>query len=175
MPSDTKRMGGPALNAAAPPERKTSRDPMRSPQSTALHPMKEDVACTANPNQISSTRLHLVEGVRASRVSHHSDTALIADTNPIADTTLIAGAPCPASHIAEIPPCTLQEETSGQNSETDGNNTNAVTSTESSETEVPGAEDTHYKELPRPPIQLPRQRPQGIHLVPYGKYGLEGL
>ena len=100
MPSDTERMGGPALNTAAPPERKTSKDPMRSLQSTAPHPKKEDAACTANPNQISSTQPCLVGGVRAPGVSHHSDTDLIADT------VLIAEAPCPAGHITEIPPHT---------------------------------------------------------------------
>ena len=35
-------------------ERKTSKDPVRSLQSTVPHPKKEDTACTANPNQISS-------------------------------------------------------------------------------------------------------------------------
>ena len=84
MSSDTKRMGGPAINAAVPLERKTSRDPVRSLQSMAPHPEKEDAAYTTNPNQISSTQLHLVESVRAPRVSHHSDTALIVDTTLIA-------------------------------------------------------------------------------------------
>ena len=107
MLSNTERMGGPALNAAAPPERKTSRDPVRSLQSTVPHPKKEDTACTANPNQISSTQLHLVKGIRAPGVSHHLDTALIADTTLIADTILIAEAPHPAGRAAEIPPCTL--------------------------------------------------------------------
>ena len=65
MLSDTERMGSPALNAAAPPERKTSKDPVRSLQSTAPHPEKEDTACTANPNQISSTWPCLVGGIRA--------------------------------------------------------------------------------------------------------------
>ena len=65
------------------------------------HPEKEDAACTANLNQISSTWPHLVGGIRAPRVSHHSDTALIADPD------LIAEAPCPASHVTEIPPHTL--------------------------------------------------------------------
>ena len=107
MLSDTKRMGSPASNTAAPPERKTSRDPMRSLQSMALHPKKEDAACTTNPNQISSTQPHLVGGIQAPRVSHHSDTALIVDPDLIADTVLIAEAPCPASHVTEIPPHTL--------------------------------------------------------------------
>ena len=71
------------------------------------HPEKEDAACTANPNQISSTRPHLVGGVWAPGVSHHSDTSLIGDPDLIADTTLIAKAPHLASHIAEIPPHTL--------------------------------------------------------------------
>ena len=101
MPSDTKRMGGPALNTTAPPERKTSRDPMRSLRSMTPHPEKEDTACTANLNQISNTWPCLVGGIRAPRVSHHLDTA------PIADTALIAEAPCPAGHITEIPPHTL--------------------------------------------------------------------
>ena len=35
MLSNTERMGSPALNATVPPERKTSRDPMRSLQSMA--------------------------------------------------------------------------------------------------------------------------------------------
>ena len=61
MPSDAKRMGDPVISTAVPPERKMSRDPMRSLQSTAPHPEKEDAACTANPNQISSSRLRLVE------------------------------------------------------------------------------------------------------------------
>ena len=116
MPSDTERMGSQALNTAAPPERKMSRDPMRSLQSMAPHPEKEDAACTANPNQTSSTQPHLVGGIWAPRVSHHSDTALIADhdlktdTTLIADpdlkadTTLIAEAPCLAGHVTEIPP-----------------------------------------------------------------------
>ena len=65
------------------------------------HLKKEDTACTKSPNQISSTWLHLVEGVQAPRVSHHSDTALIADT------TLIAEAPHPAGRVTEIPPRTL--------------------------------------------------------------------
>ena len=101
MPSYTERMGSPAISAAAPPERKTSRDPMRSLPSMAPHPKKEDTACTKSPNQISSTRLRLVEGVRAPRVSHNSDTALIVDT------ALIAEAPHLVSNAAEIPPCTL--------------------------------------------------------------------
>ena len=71
------------------------------------HPEKEDAACTANPNQISSTRLRLVKGVWASRVSHHLETTLIADTTLITDTTLIAEAPCLVSHTTEIPPRTL--------------------------------------------------------------------
>ena len=107
MPSDTKRMGSPALNTTEPPERKMSSDLVRSLQSTVLHPEKGDAACTTNLNQISSTWPHLVGGVRASGVSHYSDTALIADPNLIADTILIAEAPCPASHITEIPPHTL--------------------------------------------------------------------
>ena len=107
MLSDTERMGGLALNATAPPERKTSRDPVKSLQSTAPHPEKEDAACTTNLNQISSTRPHLVGGIWAPGVSHHSDTTLIADPDLIADTALIAKAPCPASHITEIPPHTL--------------------------------------------------------------------
>ena len=101
MPFDTERMGGPAINAAAPPERKTSRDPIRNLQSTVPHPKKENAACTTNPNQISSTQLHLEGGVQAPGVSHHSDTALIADI------TLIAEAPCLAGRITEIPPRTL--------------------------------------------------------------------
>ena len=107
MPSDTERMGGPVLNAAAPPKRKTSRDPVRSLQSMAPHPEKEDAACTANSNQISCTQLHLVEGIWAPGVSHPSDTALIGDTTLIADTALIAEAPCPAGHATEIPLRTL--------------------------------------------------------------------
>ena len=107
MLSDTERMGGPALNAAAPPKRKTSRDLMRSLQSMALQPEKEDAACTTNLSQISSTQPHLVGGVWAPGVSHYSDTALIADPDLIADTALIAKAPCPASHVAEIPSRTL--------------------------------------------------------------------
>ena len=104
MLSNTERMGSPASNAAVPPETKTSRDPMRSLQSMALHPEKEDAACTANPNQISSTRPHLVGGIWAPGVSHHLDTTLIADPDPIADSALIAKAPCLASHVTEIPP-----------------------------------------------------------------------
>ena len=73
----------------------------------APHPEKEDTACTANPNQISSTQPHLVGGIWAPRVSHHLDTALMADPNIIADTVLIAEAPHPASYITEIPPRTL--------------------------------------------------------------------
>ena len=107
MLSNTERIGSPALNAAAPPERKTSRDLVRSLQSTVPHPKKEDAACTANLNQISSTQPHLVGGIQAPGVSHHSDTALIADPNFIADTTLIAEAPHPAGHVTEIPPHTL--------------------------------------------------------------------
>ena len=79
MLSDTEKMGGPASNATAPPERKMSRDPVRSLQSMALHPEKEYTACTANLNQTSSTQARLVEGVQAPTVSHHSDTALTAD------------------------------------------------------------------------------------------------
>ena len=109
MPSDTERMGGPALNVAIPPERKMSRDPVRSLQSMEPHPEKEDTACTANPNQISSTRPHLVGGVRAPGVSHHLDTALIADLNLIADTTLIAKAPCPAGHFRDSTPHTSRK------------------------------------------------------------------
>ena len=107
MPSDTKRMGSPAINAAVPPERRTSRDPMRNHQSTAPHPKKEDAAYTSNPNQISSTQLRLGGGVQAPGVSHHSDTTLIADPNLTADTAPIAKAPCLAGHVAEIPPHTL--------------------------------------------------------------------
>ena len=73
----------------------------------ALHPEKEDTACTANLNQISSSQPCLVGGIRAPGVSHHSDTALIADPNLIADTALIAKAPRLAGHVTEIPPCTL--------------------------------------------------------------------
>ena len=72
-------MGGLASNATVPPERKMQRDPMRSLQIMALHPEKEDAACTANPNQTSSTWPCLVGGVQAPAVSHHSDTALTAD------------------------------------------------------------------------------------------------
>ena len=111
------------------------------------HLKKEDAACTANPNQISSTRPCLVGGIWAPRVSHHLDITLIADPNLIADTALIAEAPCPASHVTEITPPT-QEDTSGQNSETNGSNTYAVASTENSKTVVPGAEGACYKELP---------------------------
>ena len=107
MLSDTERMGGPAINTAAPPERKMSRDSVRNLQSMVPHPKKEDAACTTNPNQISSTQLCLEGGVQAPGVSHHLDTALIADPDLIADTTLIAEAPCLAGHVAEIPPCTL--------------------------------------------------------------------
>ena len=107
MLSNTERICGPALNTTVPPKRKTSRDLVRSLQSTAPHPKKEDAACTANLNQISSTRPCLVGGVQAPRVSHHLDTALIADPDLIADTALIAEAPHPASHVAEIPPRTL--------------------------------------------------------------------
>ena len=107
MPSDTERMGGPAINTVAPPERKMSRDPLRNLQSMVPHPEKEDAACTANPNQISSTQLCLEGGIRTPRVSHHSDTALIADPDLIADTTLIAEVPRLASRVTEIPPCTL--------------------------------------------------------------------
>ena len=46
---------------------------------------------------------HLVGGVQAPRILHHPDTALIADPDPIVDTTLIAKAPCPAGHVTEIP------------------------------------------------------------------------
>ena len=106
-PSNTERMGGPASKAAAPPERKMSRDPMRSLQSMAPHPEKEDTACTANPNQTSSTWPRLVGGIWAPRVSHHLDTALIADPDLKADTALIAEAPCLAGHVTEIPPHTL--------------------------------------------------------------------
>ena len=73
----------------------------------APHPKKEDAACTTNSNQTSSTQPHLVGGVRAPRVSHHLDTTLIADPDLKADTTLIAEAPCLASHVTEIPPRTL--------------------------------------------------------------------
>ena len=65
------------------------------------HPEREDAACIENPNQISSSLLCLVKGIWAPRVSHHQDTALIADTTPTAE------APCPAGHTAEIPPRTL--------------------------------------------------------------------
>ena len=112
------------------------------------HPEKEDAACAKSPNQISSTRLRLVEGVWAPRVSQHSDTALIADTTLIADTALIAEAPCWLVMLQRFHPAHFQEVTSGQNSQTDGSNTNAVTSTENSKTEVPGAEGARYKELP---------------------------
>ena len=71
------------------------------------HPEKEDAACTANPNQISSTQPRLVGGVLAPGVSHHSDTALTADPDLIADTVLIAEAPRLAGHVTEIPPRTL--------------------------------------------------------------------
>ena len=94
MPSDDERMGGPAISAAAPPKRKTSRDPVRSLQSMAPHPEKEDAACTTNPNQISSSQPRLVEGIQVPRVSHHLDTALIAED------------PCLASLATGIPPHT---------------------------------------------------------------------
>ena len=107
MLSDTERMGGPAKNAAAPPERRTSKDPLRNHQSMVPHPEKEDAAYTTNPSQISSTWLHLGRGVRAPRVSHHLGTALIADPDLTADTAPIAKAPCLASCVTEIPPHTL--------------------------------------------------------------------
>ena len=61
----------------------------------APHPKKEDPACTANPNQISSSRPHLVEGIQVPGVSHHPDTA------PIAEAPSLAGL------AAGIPPRTL--------------------------------------------------------------------
>ena len=61
--SDVKRMGDPVISAAAPPKRKTSRDPVRSLQSMVPCTKKEDAACTVNPNQISSSQPHLVEGI----------------------------------------------------------------------------------------------------------------
>ena len=77
-----------------------------SPEYSTM-PEKEDTAYTANINQISSSWPHLVGGIRAPGVSHHLDTALIAEPDLIADTTLTAKAPCPASHIAEISPSML--------------------------------------------------------------------
>ena len=81
MPSDTEKMGGPASNTAVPLERMMSRDPVRSLQSMALHPKKEDAACGTNPNQTSSAEPRQVEGVWAPGVSHPSDTAPTADPN----------------------------------------------------------------------------------------------
>ena len=57
-------------------------------------------------------------------------------------------------------PAHFQEATSSQNSQTNGGNTNAVTSTENSKTEVPCAEGTHYKELPRPPYNCLNKDPK---------------
>ena len=94
MPPNTERMGDPVISATVPPERKASRDPVRSLQSTAPHPEKGEEACTANPNRFSSSRPRLVEGVRVPRVSHHPDTIPIAE------------APCPAGLAAGIPPRT---------------------------------------------------------------------
>ena len=111
MPSDTERMGGPAINAAVPPERRTSRDPVRNRQSTVPHPEKEDAAYTANPNQISSTRLRLGRSIWAAGVSHHSDTALIADPNLTADTTPIAKSSIPGWSMSQrFHPAHFQEE-----------------------------------------------------------------
>ena len=95
MPPDAEKMGTPVTSAAAPPERKMSRDPVRSLQGLVPCPGKEDEACTTNPNQISSSQLHLVEGVRVPRVSHHLDH------------TQIAEAQHPAGLITGIPPCTV--------------------------------------------------------------------
>ena len=91
-PSDAKRMGDPVTSATAPLGRKMSRGPMRSLQSTVPRPEKEDAACTINPNQTSSTRPRLVEGIQVRRVSHHPDTVPTAE------------APPPASLTAGIPP-----------------------------------------------------------------------
>ena len=106
-PSDTERMGSPAINTTASSERSMSRDPMRNCQSMAPHPEKEDTAYTSNPNQISSTWLCLGRGIWASRVSHHLGTTLIADPDLTADTAPIAEAPCTADRVTEIPPHTL--------------------------------------------------------------------
>ena len=94
MPPDAVRMDNPVTSTEAPPERKMSRDPVRSLQSMAPRPKNKDAACTANPNQISSSRPHLV-GIQVPGVSHHPDTVPIAE------------APRPAGLIAGIPPHTL--------------------------------------------------------------------
>ena len=77
-------------------EEDVKRSHEESPEYGAT-PEKEDAACIANPNQISSTQPRLVGGVWAPRVSHHLDTDLIADT------VLIAKAPRLAGHVTEIP------------------------------------------------------------------------
>ena len=91
MLPDAERMGDPVISTAVPPKRKMSRDPVKSLQSTVPHPKKEDEACTVNPNQISSSRHHLVEGVRVPGVSHHLDHARIVEALPLA--SLITGIP----------------------------------------------------------------------------------
>ena len=88
---------------------------------------QEDKACTANPNQISSSRVP--------RVSHYPDTIPIAE------------APCLAGLATGIPPHTPPGSDQWPNPKTDGSNTNPVTSTEDSKTEVPSADGAHYEEL----------------------------
>ena len=95
MLPDAKKMGNLVISAAVPPERKMSRDPVRSLQSMAPCPKKEDEVYTANPNQISSSWLRLVEGVWVLGVSHHLDHARIVEALP------------PAGLITGIPPHTL--------------------------------------------------------------------
>ena len=57
MPSDTKNMGGPALNATVPPKRKTSRDPMRGVSRVWCHTLRKRMQPVPQiQNQISSTR-----------------------------------------------------------------------------------------------------------------------
>ena len=84
-------MGNPLISTAALSMRKMLRDPVRSLLSMAPCPEKEDEACTANPNQISSSQLHLVEGVQVPRVSHHLDHARIVEALPLAG--VITGIP----------------------------------------------------------------------------------
>ena len=94
-PPDAEKTGALVISTAAPPKRIMSRDPVRSLQSPAPHPEKEDEACTTNPSQISSSRPRLVGGIEVPGVSHHLDTILIAEAQH------------PASLVTWIPPHTL--------------------------------------------------------------------